>query len=637
MKDLSSNNNNGIAETSVQNVYNSPLQNSSSNCITSSNCNESPTAIALNNSNFLYTNNLITNPQVFSVGGWFKTLPNNSGTIIGFQDTQKPVPGNYDRAIWLNSAGDVVTGINNGSLTELSSGNTSYANGNWNFVVVTLSSSGFYLYINGGLVASNTSAVSAQAFNGYWLMGYGNEGAGWPNPPGSPYFTGSLSNIFWTNSALSSSQIVNLYSQNNQNSFENLILSYNPLAYWPLNSFISSDYFNDASMNSNGAISAYAPVVDYNDVYSTYGNTCYSGCNTLSMNFANNTFTGLISNTINDQYIQYLSSGNGSAVAFNGSSNYAYSNSLLTNPQTFSIGGWFKVPPGDNGGTIIGFQNTQTTGPSDYDRGLWINAYGNVVGGVNMAGTLKELITPQSYDNNMWHLAILTLSPTSGLSLYVDGQLINSNPSVTSAQVFNGYWVVGYGNENAGWPNPPGSVYFSGSISNVFFYNSVLNEAAVSNLYTSSTQNNFQTAINNNSPSAYWPMTTINGSSISDQSGNGNNLSFVGTFTADPSSVYPTNSNYCLPDGFALINNNNQVIMTCTSGTNGFLNGFINNNSITCSSNYTDNFQNTPISFISGLFSWMNIQFSSSASVNPPDFKTCADNNNAVYNTQNQC
>lgn len=416
------------------------------------------------------------------------------------------------------------------------------------------------------------------------------------------------------------------------------MLSYNPLAYWPLNSFISfGNRFEDISMNSNFAVSAYTPVLDYNGVYNTYGNTCYSGCNTLSMNFVNSTFSGVLANTINDQYIQYLPSGNGSAVALNGSSNYAYSSNVINNPQTFSIGGWFKVAPNQNGGMIIGFQNTQNPGPSDYDRGLWVNNYGNVVVGVNMNGTLEELITPQSYANNLWHFAVLTFSPSTGLALYVDGQLINANTSVTSAQVFNGYWVVGYGNEENGWANPPGSPYFTGSLSNIFVYNSVLNESQIANLYVSATQNDFQNNVMKYGPAAYWTMTSINGSTITDQSGNGNNLTYSGTFVADPVSVYPSNSNYCLPDGFSLANSNNQIIMTCTSGTNGFLNGFISNNAITCSSTYTDNFQNTPISFLSGFFTWINLQFTSSASVNPPDFKTCADNNNAVYNTQNQC
>jgi len=54
------------------------------------------------------------------------------------------------------------------------------------------------------------------------------------------------------------------------------------------------------------------------------------------------------------------------------------------------------------------------------------------------------------------------LSP-AGIALYADGALVASNPAVTAAQNYTGYWRIGYDNLT-GWPGATANRYFTGSL-----------------------------------------------------------------------------------------------------------------------------------------------------------------------------
>jgi hypothetical protein len=188
------------------------------------------------------------------------------------------------------------------------------------------------------------------------------------------------------------------------------------------------------------------------------------------------------------------------ATAFDGQSGIVTSANQVTGPQTFSVEAWFKSTT-DVGGKIVGFGNTQTggssannnasPGSSNYDRHIYMMNDGQIVFGV-WTGQTDTIETPGVYNDGAWHYIVATLSPTAGMALYVDGQLIGTNPT-TSAQVYNGYWRVGGDNLN-GWnldpwgsnsqgTTQPHSYWFQGSIGDVAVYPYALSAAQIAAHY----------------------------------------------------------------------------------------------------------------------------------------------------------
>ncbi|MHB8263604.1 MAG: LamG-like jellyroll fold domain-containing protein [Acidimicrobiales bacterium] len=124
-------------------------------------------------------------------------------------------------------------------------------------------------------------------------------------------------------------------------------------------------------------------------------------------------------------------------------------NTLVSNPQTFTIAAWFKVAPRSFGGGIISFGDMQTGKSNSYDRTLYVGWNGQLIFGVyNGAVDLTE--TPSNtIQQNQWYFAAATIGP-SGSNLYLDGSLVAHTP-YNSAQPYNGYWRIGEW-AGPGWP-----------------------------------------------------------------------------------------------------------------------------------------------------------------------------------------
>jgi len=183
-----------------------------------------------------------TPPQTFTQLAWFNAT--GPGGIMAFAAPQGTTgTSTHDRMIWVDAAGNVVAGVypgTSGPTEEIASSGTDYADGQWNLVAVTLSPSGFDLYVNGVLAASNTSVTSAQTNNdGYWDLGW-FDGGGWPDTdtsststtPISDYLPGSLSGVAVLPTALSSSQISSLYAQASYGAYASTVQSFSPSAFW---------------------------------------------------------------------------------------------------------------------------------------------------------------------------------------------------------------------------------------------------------------------------------------------------------------------------------------------------------------------------------------------------------------------
>jgi Concanavalin A-like lectin/glucanases superfamily len=155
------------------------------------------------------------------------------------------------------------------------------------------------------------------------------------------------------------------------------------------------------------------------------------------------------------------------AVSFDGTGSIAGPNGLYGGPHTFSVEVWFRTSTA--AGKLVGF-GSSVSGPSTtYDRHLYINSFGRLVFGV-FPGSYQLATTPSSVVDGQWHLAAASLS-AAGMLLYLDGDLVASNPAATTARAFSGYVRIGY-DSLAGWPDRPTSDYFTGSLAyaDVYLY-----------------------------------------------------------------------------------------------------------------------------------------------------------------------
>lgn len=171
-----------------------------------------------------------------------------------------------------------------------------------------------------------------------------------------------------------------------------------------------------------------------------------------------------------------------SAYSFNGSSQYVSTANSYTVTSNFTISIWFKTTTAV-GGKLIGFGNPQSGLETSYDKHLYMNNAGLVYFGV-YPGVAQTINSPLAYNDGNWHQATATLSSSNGLVLYIDGVQVAQNTMVTSAETVTGYWRVGYG-KLAGWPSPPTSGYFSGTLDDVSIYHRALAASEVATLYNS--------------------------------------------------------------------------------------------------------------------------------------------------------
>ena len=170
--------------------------------------------------------------------------------------------------------------------------------------------------------------------------------------------------------------------------------------------------------------------------------------------------------------------------------------------SSFTIAIWFKT---SNPGVLMGFSNTASgSGGSDWDKMLWVDNSGRVVFGA-YTGSTAEIASPGTFDGGDWHLAVASISTTSGMTLYVDGSEVASNTSVKSSQAYTGYWNIGWDNAS-GWPDPPEQVFLQGSLSDAAFFPSALSGSQVAGLYNSGSQSTWASNVAADGATKAWSL-----------------------------------------------------------------------------------------------------------------------------------
>ncbi|MDO4243474.1 MAG: LamG domain-containing protein [Actinomyces sp.] len=171
--------------------------------------------------------------------------------------------------------------------------------------------------------------------------------------------------------------------------------------------------------------------------------------------------------------------GSGKAVAFSPSRrsvSFGTTTSARTAPGVFSIEAWFNTTS-SSGGVIANFGSSTTGSSMSKDRMVYMRNDGTL-GFMLYPGEVTTIASPRSYNDGNWHHVVATMSPTEGSALYVDGELVGADATMTRGQSFDGFWRVG-GDSVAGVAVAPSSGFFTGSIDEVAVYGTALGADAV--------------------------------------------------------------------------------------------------------------------------------------------------------------
>jgi hypothetical protein len=416
-----------------------------------------------------------TNPESFTVLVWIKTTSAQGG-VTEFSNSQDPVtatPSSYDRALWIDSSGKVVWGVNDGGPDELTS-TSAVDTGSWVFVAASVGSAGTALYVNGSKVASSSAVTAAQSYSGWWSIGYEYLST-WGDIPASNYFKGSLAQLAIIPSQLSSTQVSALYGDSTLSTYTAGVNALSPANYWALNDPGSVPY--EGSVPGATASTALADA-------------------------SGNANTGTAEGGVSLGAAGPTALGTSSAITLNGSSQYVETATSYANPESFSLVAWFKTASA-SGGTVIGFDNVQGNGTATYDdRMLWLDDSGKLVWGVD-PGTAAVLTSTSAYNNGVWHMVVADLG-AAGQQLWVDGAQVAINTSVTSAYNYTGWWHLGWNSFN--WTDAPTNNYLTGSLSEAAVVPSQLTASQISTLYNAGSTAAFALAMSQLSPTAYWPL-----------------------------------------------------------------------------------------------------------------------------------
>lgn len=205
---------------------------------------------------------------------------------------------------------------------------------------------------------------------------------------------------------------------------------------------------------------------------------------------------------------------------------FAVSKTSEPGPQQFSIEAWFKTTSTD-GGKIVGFGDSRTGSSNSYDRHIYLNGSGAVSFGV-YPGAARTLTSGSGYNDGQWHHVVGTMG-AGGISLFVDGKRTGTDPSVTSAQSYTGYWRVG-GDTIGSWPNTGSGTYLSGTIADVAVYDSVLTRDQVDAHWAASGRTSnlpsapadaYGKAVYDLNPTLYWRLGEASGTTANDSGRDG--------------------------------------------------------------------------------------------------------------------
>ncbi|WP_406832167.1 PKD domain-containing protein [Pedococcus sp. KACC 23699] len=455
-------------------------------------------------------------PSVYSEELWFNTTTTRGGKLIGFGTDPTGNSSGYDRHVWMLNDGRLRFGTWTGQ-PNIAESSASFNDGSWHHMVATQGPDGMKLYVDGTVVGTDPQ-TSAQPYTGYWRVGgdthwgdadsywidaridevavyskvlsladvqdhYGAGGGTVVNQSPTATFTKSMAGLKLTADGTGSSDpdgTIASYAWN----FGDGTTSTDPKpvhTYTTGGSYTVSLTVTD-NRGATGATSAVvtliAPPTD------TYGAAVAASAPDLYWRLGESGGPMAADATGNNPGAYF---GNGvtygvdgavpggdKAAAFDGTTTGVGATQPVTNPTVYSEELWFKTTT-TAGGKLIGFGDRNSDTSSNYDRHVYMLASGQLQFGV-WTGQSNIVGSSASYNDGTWHHMVATQGP-DGMALYVDGDLVGTNPQ-TAAQPYTGYWRVG---GDTSWAD---SNFFAGSIDEVAVYSSVLAAATVRDHFT---------------------------------------------------------------------------------------------------------------------------------------------------------
>ncbi len=456
--------------------------------------------------------NAIPGPQTFTVEAWVNTTSTSGGKIVGFGNRNTAASNSYDRHVYMNNAGAISFGVYPGGVRRIASG-PGFNDGAWHHIVASLSADGMVLYIDGVEVARDASTTAAQDYTGYWRIG-GDNTNGWPGTGSSFYLNGSIDEVAIYPAALTDAQVRSHFKASGR--------TLSPVADFSVTkSDLDVTFDGSVSSDPDGSVEAWAwefgdgstgtgeqashtyatagiytvglTVTDDQGATATtsqsikvggrpadiYGSAVYDSDPELFWRLNEASGSAVLDTTLNG--VDGIASGGyerattgvvtGTSTSLNGSDGLLSSNDPVPGPSVYSQELWFQTTT-NRGGKLIGFGNQQTGNSSSYDRHVYMFDDGRLRFGV-WNGRADVIDSSSSYNDGQWHHMVATQG-ADGMKLYVDGQLVGTNPA-TTAQAYNGYWRVG---GDVTWGGAS-SNYFAGLVDEVAVYGTVLTPQAV--------------------------------------------------------------------------------------------------------------------------------------------------------------
>ncbi|MFC3686882.1 LamG-like jellyroll fold domain-containing protein [Aquipuribacter hungaricus] len=392
-------------------------------------------------------------PSQFSVEAWFSTTSTAGGKIIGFGDSRggldfngnPQVSGQYDKQVYMTGDGRLVFGVYVGGTHTIASA-PGLNDGAWHHVVGTQGPGGMVLYVDGVRVGRNGQAQN-QGYPGVWRIG-GDSLGGWPDQPPSAFFAGRIDEVAVYGAALPASSVAAHYSATGRtpalppaptDAYGASVVQDGPSFYWRLDGAGGATAADSSGMQEEGVVTG--PV--------TFG-------------------------------VEGALEPGRTAARFGGAPAGVRSTSS-SQPTVYSAELWTRTTT-TTGGKLVGFGNAAEGNSGAYDKHVYMRDDGRLVFGVYVDG-FATVVSDAAYNDGQWHHVVATQGP-GGMRLYVDNQLVGSNPT-SANQAYQGFWRVGGDNLGA-WPDRPSSDWYSGDIDEVAVYDGVLAPADVDAHYRAS-------------------------------------------------------------------------------------------------------------------------------------------------------
>ena len=137
----------------------------------------------------------------------------------------------------------------------------------------------------------------------------------------------------------------------------------------------------------------------------------------------------------------------------------------------FTLEAWVNTTASD-GGQVLSFGSSASGSSSKVDRTLYIDASGLAYIGTRVGSKRYAAQSETTVTDGNWHHLVGTMSTASGLTLYVDGQPVATEPKGNAVEEFSGYWRI-CGDSLSGWP-AASKVALTGSVDEVAVYNKAL-------------------------------------------------------------------------------------------------------------------------------------------------------------------